>query len=169
MSTRYSLSQRTPTQNSLFATLACAITLTLTAGPAMAQSPALDRVEISGRVVEAPVRFDVTTQCRNIGTQLEEALQTTWAKQRALGSVHVRLLMEAGQVTGVKARGISYPVARAVRNAVQELDCGPQAVASAQIYSFIVDFVDPEARHYGDTRMAGAQSRIRIAAAPASE
>jgi hypothetical protein len=37
MSTAYSIAQRTPTINSLFAGLACAITLTLTAGPAMAR------------------------------------------------------------------------------------------------------------------------------------
>ncbi|MDR7334820.1 hypothetical protein [Roseateles asaccharophilus] len=163
MSTRYSLSQRTSTQNSLFAALACAITLTLTAGPALAAP--LDRVEVSGRgVVEAPVRYDVTKQCRNIGPQLEEALQTTWAKQRAMGSVRVQLLMENGQVAGVKARGLSAPVARAVRNAVQELDCGPQAVASAQIYRFAVDFVDPnDSRFHDSSRMASAQSGVRVA------
>lgn len=162
MSTRYSLSQRTSTQNRLFAAAACAITLTLTAGPALAAP--LDRVEVSGRVVEAPVRYDVTAQCRNIGAQLEEALQTTWAKQRALGSVRVQLLMEGGQVTGVKARGISHPVARAVRNAVQELDCGPQAVANAQIYRFAVDFIDPDDRRFHDAnRTAGAQSGVRVA------
>lgn len=167
MSTRYSLSQRTSTQNTVFAALACAITLTLTAGPALAQSPSLDRVEVSGRIVEAPARYDVVKQCRNIGPQLEQALQTTWARQRATGSVRVQLLMEEGQITAVKARGISFPVSRAVRNAVQELDCGPQQVAGAQIYRFAVDFVDPEARRYdsSDARTAGAQSRVSIALA----
>ncbi|MFG6415823.1 hypothetical protein ACG02S_18160 [Roseateles sp. DC23W] len=167
MSTRYSLSQRTTPQNTLFAALACAITLTLTAGPALAQSPTLDRVEVSGRIVEAPARYDVAAQCRNIGAQLEDALQTTWARQRAIGSVRVQLLMEEGQITAVKARGLSFPVARAVRNAVQDLDCGPQKLAGAQIYRFAVDFVDPEARRYdsSDTRIAGAQSRVRVALA----
>ena len=67
MSTRYSLSQRTSTQNSLFAALACAITMTLMAGPAMAQSPAMDRVEIHGRVVEAPARTKAVGRWRPAG------------------------------------------------------------------------------------------------------
>ncbi|WP_422012388.1 hypothetical protein [Roseateles sp.] len=37
MSTVYSIAQRTPALNSLFAGLACAIALALTAGPAMAR------------------------------------------------------------------------------------------------------------------------------------
>lgn len=38
MSTRYSIAQRTPALNTLFAGLACAIALALSAGPALAQS-----------------------------------------------------------------------------------------------------------------------------------
>lgn len=167
MSIRYSLSQRTPSQNAVFAALACAITLTLTTGPALAQSAALERVEVSGRIVEAPARYDVVAQCRNIGAQLEQALQTTWAKQRATGNVRVQLLMEEGQITAVKTRGLSYPVARAVRNAVQELDCGPQKLAGSQIYRFAVAFVDTDSLDYRmrSTRSAEAQSGVSIALA----
>ena len=43
MSTRYSIAQRTPLLNSLFAGVACAISLTLTAGPALAAPGDLER------------------------------------------------------------------------------------------------------------------------------
>lgn len=170
MSSRYSLSQRTSTQNSLFAALACAITLTLTAGPAMAQGNKLERVEVSGRLVEAPVRRDIVAQCRDIGAQLNQTLQTSLRRHHAEGSVQVRLLMEEGQITDVKARGMSAPVARAVRNAVQELNCGPQVLADAQIYRFSVDFVDPDTRRDdSSSRTASAQPVITVAAAVAKD
>lgn len=166
MSIRYSLAQRTSTQNSLFAALACAITLTLTAGPALAQEPALARVEISGRVVEAPTRYDVRANCPDIEAQLGAYLHNTWVRERRTGEVKVDLVMEDGEVAGAKARGISHTVARAVRNAVHQLDCGPQAVAGTQIYRFSVDFVDPDSEAYRnrDLQMArGGQSGIRLA------
>jgi hypothetical protein len=73
--------------------------------------------------------------------------------------------MEAGQIADVRARGISAPVASAVRNAVKELRCGPQAVADAQIYRFTVDFVDQDAdRNAGGKTMASAQPTITVAA-----
>lgn len=166
MSTRYSIAQRTPSQNSLFAALACAVTLTLTAGPALAQEPALARVEISGRVVEAPTRYDVLANCPDIEAQLGAYLHTTWMRERRTGEVKVDLLMEDGEVAGAKARGISHVVARAVRNAVQRLDCGPQTVAGTQIYRFSVDFIDPDSEAYRNretqTAQAG-QAGIRLA------
>lgn len=154
MSTRYSIAQRTPLLNTLFAGLACAITLTLAAGPAMAAPGGLERVEISGRVVEAPVRYDVRAGCNDIDTQLQDALQTTWERERRVGQVKVQLVMDGGDVTAVSASGISNVVERSVRRAVNSLACGQHvATAGPQIYRFRVDFIDPDALN---AQMAGA-------------
>ena len=153
MSNRYSLAQRTPLLNSLFAGIACAITLTLAAGPALAAPADLERVEVSGRVVEAPARYDVRASCANIETQLQDELQTTWERERRTGQVKVQFVVEGGEVTSVKADGISNSVERSVRHAMTNLQCGQQASASPQIYRFSVDFTDPDDRRQ---RMAGA-------------
>lgn len=162
MSTAYSIARRTFSLNSLFAGAACAIALALTAGPALAQSSDMGRVEISGRVVEAPIRYDVLANCNDIEGQLQGALDNTWVHQRRYGEVKVQFAIENGVVGGVQASGISSAVARDVRHAVNRLHCGPQATASAQIYSFSVDFVDPNARP-GDTQMANTQRGVRVA------
>jgi len=131
--------------NRLFAGLAGAIALTLTAGPALAQTTDMGRVEIRGRVVDAPVRYDVHASCDDIDSQLQSALQDTWAREGRYGDVSVQFVMEHGEVGAVQANGVSHIVARDVRHAVNRLHCGPQATASAQIYRFDVAFVDPNA------------------------
>ena len=160
MSTAYSIAQRTFSLNSLFAGAACAIALALTAGPALAQSTDMGRVEISGRVVEAPLRYDVHASCNDIEGQLQSALESTWAHEARYGEVKVQFVMENGQVGAVQAKGISNIVARDVRTAVNRLHCGPQATASAQIYSFSVDFINPNSRP-GDMQTANA-NRVGI-------
>lgn len=162
MSTRYSLAQRTPVMNSVFAGLACAITLTLAAGPALAESD-MERVEVSGRVIEAPARYDVHTACDDLEGQLQSALERTWALEGRYGEVKVQFVMENGQLGGVQANGISSSIARDVRSAVYRLHCGPQATASAQIYRFSIDFVDPR-NAASDTQTAGTQRKgVRVA------
>jgi hypothetical protein len=156
MSIRYSIAQRTPSLNSLFAGLACAISLTLTVGPALAQTEEMGRVEISGRVVEAPIRYDVQANCKDIADQLQSALSLTWLREARYGEVQVQFAMENGEVNGVEAKGISNKVAGQVRNAVNRLDCGPQSASGTQIYSFSVDFIDPEARA-NDSQYANAK------------
>lgn len=164
MSTRYSIAQRTPALNTLFAGLACAIALALTAGPALAQSTEMERVEVRGHVVEAPVRYDVHASCVDIEDQLRRPLAQTWFRGEGYGEVKVQLVMENGEVSAVQAHGISMAVAKDVRNAVRHLHCGPQAVADAQVYRFSVDFVDPNAPG-SDTLATGTQRvGIRIAA-----
>jgi len=167
MSTRYSIAQRTPLLNSLFAAAACAIALTLTAGPALAQSGDMERVEISGRVYEAPTRYDVRAGCADIEEQLQDALQTTWVHERRAGQVKVQFVMDGGEITAVKANGISHTIERSVRKAVNGLHCGAQKTAGAQIYRFRVDFIDPYAQPYrsGDTQTASAKSGVKLALA----
>ncbi|MFT7771995.1 hypothetical protein [Roseateles sp.] len=152
MPIRYSLAQRTPLLNGLFAGLACALALTLTAGPALADTAGLERVEISGHVIEAPARYDVHASCNAIEKQLQEALQTTWERERRTGRVRVQLVMDGGDITAVKTDGMSNSVQRSVRNAINGLDCGQQASTGPQIYRFSVDFIDPDDRRQ---RMAG--------------
>lgn len=167
MSTRYSLAQRTPLLNGVFAALACAATLTLTAGPAMAAPGELARVEVQGRVVEAPVRYDVSTSCAGIERQLQDALQTTWLRERQAGIVRVQFLMQDGEIESVRARGVATSVERSVRQAVNALNCGAQASAEARIYRFNVEFVDPYSPGYRDavarSEVAGAQPTVRVA------
>lgn len=143
-----SFTQRTPLINTAFAGIACAATLLLTAGPALAQTAGMERVEINGRVVDATPRYDVRASCATMDTQLQSALQTTWVRERRVGEVKVRLVMEGGQVTAVSAQGISNGAERSVRRAVKDLQCSPPAelaAAGPQIYRFSVDFIDPEA------------------------
>ena len=166
MSNRYSIAQRTPLQNSLFAGLACAITLTLAAGPALAQPGDLERVEISGRVYEAPTRFDMRASCDSIEEQLQDALQTTWVRERRAGQVKVELVMDGNDITAVKAKGISHAIERSVRQAVSGLHCGTQKTAGAQIYRFRVDFIDPySSTSSGDTQTAGTKRGVKLALA----
>lgn len=163
MSIRYSIAQRTPSLNSLFAGLACAITLTLTAGPALAQTEEMGRVEVSGRVVEAPIRYDVHANCKDIEAQLQGALDQTLLREGRYGEVKVQLALENGEVSGVQARGISNKVAGQVRTAVNRLDCGPQASSGTQIYAFSVDFIDPETRANGSQYAKAKRTGTRIA------
>lgn len=146
MPNRYSIAQRTPLLNSLFAGLACAVTLTLAVGPALAATPGLERVEINGSLVEAPLRYDAHAGCKALDRQLQEALQTTWEGERRMGRVKVRVIVDGGEITDVQADGMSNTVRRAVRRAVSRLDCGAQASAGTQVYRFDVDFLDPEHR-----------------------
>ena len=95
MSSRYSIAQRTPLLNTLFAGIACAATLALTAGPAMAAPGDLDRVEISGRVVEAPLRYDVRASCQSAEAQLQANLGKTWARERSYAADDLRAALAA--------------------------------------------------------------------------
>lgn len=170
MSTRYSIAQRTPLHNSLFAGLACALTLTLTAGPALAAPGELERVQVSGRVVEAPVRYDVTAHCAGLEQQLQDALQTTWLRERMAGRVNVQFVMQGDEIEGVRARGMANRVERSVRKAVSELKCGPQATTEARVYRFRVDFIDPYEPSNAvpaskGNAMASVQPAVRVAIA----
>lgn len=169
MSHRYSIAQRTPLHNTLFASAACALTLALTAGPALAAPGELERVEVRGHIVEAPVRYDVTANCTGIERQLQDALQTTWRQERLAGRVTVQFVMQGDDIEGVSARGMINPMNRAVRKAVSNLACGPQASAAASVYRFHVDFVDPDARDprgsASRSALASAQPAVRIALA----
>lgn len=163
MSNRYSLAQRTPLLNGLFASIACAVTLTLTAGPALAEPGDLERVEINGRVVEAPARYDVHAACADLEGQLQSALERTWLVEGRYGEVNVQFVMKNGEVGAVQAKGISNLVARNVRTAVNRLQCGPQLTADAQIYRFNVNFINPRAPS-SDAATAGNKSRgVRVA------
>lgn len=155
----FSIAQRSNKLNAAFAGLACALTLTLTVGPALAGEE-LGRVEVRGRMVEAPVRYDVRAGCSDIETQLQDALQLVWLREARYGEVKVQLLMQGNEVADVTAKGINNTMAREVRRAVARLDCGTKTVADAQIYRFSVDFVDP---HRRDTQVAGARSGVRLA------
>lgn len=162
MSAHYSVARRTPTLNSLFAGLACAIALALTAGPALAQSTEMERVEVRGHVVEAPVRYDVHASCAGIEDQLQRPLAKAWYREDGYGEVKVQFVMENGEISAVQAHGISMDVSGDVRRAVRNLHCGPQTVASAQVYRFSIDFVDPNAPE-SDTQTAGARrTAIRV-------
>ena len=141
MPTAYSIAQRTLTHNGVFAGIACALALALTAGPALAQS-SLDRVEVSGRVIEAPERFDVRESCHQVDAQLQRRLQSTWLREREYGQVDVRFVVTDGQVQAVQARGMSFFVAHDVRRAVGQLRC---TGTGTSIYRMQVAFVDPAA------------------------
>ncbi len=141
----YSIGQRTPAINSLFAGLACAIALTLTAGPALAVTET-ERVEVHGRMVEAPVRYDVHTTCADFDAQLQRRLEQAATRERVASDVSVQYVIENGAVGSVRARSNDGRLNHAVRAAVLSLSCGPQASADAQVYRFVVNFAEPGAR-----------------------
>lgn len=162
MSIRYSIAPRSNALNGLFASLSCTIALTLTAGPALAAPGDLERVEVSGRMVEAPLRYDVRAGCANIETQLQDALQTTWMREQRAGLVRVQVVMDGGDIQAVDASGMSNIHERAVRQAVNGLQCGAQASSGAQIYRFSVAFVDPAAESAARTARATRPYRIAL-------
>ena len=146
---------------SLFAASSALATLTLAAAPAFAQSEAMERVEIRGRVVEATPRYDVHAACADLRNELQTALARTWADEGRYGEVKVQLLLENDGVSTVQAKGISSAVARKVRAAVHRLECARQTTAGAEIYRFSVDFIDPNAPASSETRTAGTRG-VRI-------
>lgn len=142
------------------------LTAVVAAGPALADPASeLGRVEVQGRTVEAPVRYDVHTACAGLEAQLQAGLQSAWIRERYSGKVHVQFVMDGGQISAVKARGSTFSAERSVSRAVKDLQCGAQAQAVPQIYRFRVDFIDPESQPYrgGETQTASAESGIRIA------
>lgn len=170
MPTAYSIAQRTPALNGLFAGLACAVALALTAGPALAQAADLERVEISGKVFEAPTRFDVVESCEGIEQQLQAALEPAWLRNKMVADrVQVQFVMDGGAITAVKAHGMTYPMARAVRQAVSRLQCGHRQTTAA-IYRFRVDFIDPysEPARRSDAQTASADQPVGFRIALAS-
>lgn len=156
----YSIAQRTFKHNVLFASAACMVALTLTAGPAFAETP-LDRVEISGRVIEAPARYDVRASCYQPDAQLKKQLMSTWFRERQYGQVDVRFVVTDGQVNAVNARGVSMRVAHDVKRAVSKLSC-PNAQAGTSIYRLQVAFVDPSAP-VDNTAVASADQADKVA------
>ena len=177
MSTRYSIAQRTPLLNSLFAGLACAATLALTAGPAMASPDSLERVEVRGRVIEAPVRFDVTASCAGIEHQLQDALQTTWLRERMAGRVRVQFVMQDGEIETVRARGWGNKVERSVRDAVRAVIQGLRSEAGrshlGQLARTVLSAVfhdltegRPDCRRYSPAVLRLARSRLSLCSDP---
>ncbi|MBV8033881.1 hypothetical protein [Roseateles sp.] len=160
MHTPFHRARRTPALHRPFAGLACAAALALGAGPALAQSAGVDRVEISGHVVEAPPRYDVHASCTQIEPKLQEELLRTWWRERDYGVVDVRFVVTDGKVTAVNTRsGLSFRAMRDVRNAVGHLEC-PGAQAGTSLYRMHVVFADPD--RMPDT-VAGADQPSRIA------
>ena len=143
--------RRSPIISGLLAGIACAFA----AGPALAQSEGLERVEVRGRVVEATARHDVRAACDDMEGRLQSMLARTWAEQGRYGEVKVQLVLENGEIRAVDAKGISHAVARQVRSAVHRLDCAGQATAGVAVYRFSVDFIDPNAPASDATQMAG--------------
>ena len=162
MSQSFTISQRSLKLNGLFAGIACAMSLTLAAGPALAQTATLERVEVGGKVIEAQARNDVRTACADIDGQLEGALNGIWAREGRNGEVAVQFVMQNGAIDAVTATGISQVVARSVRQAVSRLDCGPQLTADAQTYRFSVDFVGPNARAASPQTAGRKPGAVRI-------
>jgi hypothetical protein len=162
MSKSYSIGHRSITLNGLFAVLAGALTLALTAGPALAQPKSLDRVEVSGRVYDGPLRYDVIRSCVDVQSRLERELQSTWFRERSYGHVDVSFVVTNGRVEAVSGHGISFFVDRDVRRAVKHLEC-PAAQAGTSIYRLRVAFVDPFAR--GSAAVASTDAPYTLAIA----
>ncbi|NCT83609.1 MAG: hypothetical protein GXC94_10720 [Comamonadaceae bacterium] len=150
--------RRTPTPGRLG--LACAAALALTAGTALAQSADLGRVEISGRVFEAPTRYDVLASCTQVEARLQQDLESAWWREQRPGLMDVRFAVTDGKVVAVTTRsGLSFRTARDVRRAVGQLDC-PGAKGGTSLYRMQIVFIDPDDM---PTRVAGADRQARVA------
>lgn len=161
MPTLYSIAQRTTTHNGLFAGLACALALTLTAGPALAQTR-LDRVEVNGNVFEGTPRHDVRASCANVDTRLEDELISTWFRDRTPGTLDVVFVVKDAKVQAARAHGGTVLANRDVRRAVSHLDCSGSGPGTS-IYRMQVAFVDP-AVPAAPTASAAGPARIVITA-----
>lgn len=142
MPTQYSIAQRTATHNGLFAGLACALALALTAGPALAQTT-LDRVVVNGKVFEGTARFDVRQSCANVDAVLQEQLANTWFRDPTPSELDVTFAVQDGQVKAVRASGGPMQTNREVRRAVRLLECSRDA-SGTSIYRMQLAFVSPE-------------------------
>lgn len=150
------MSTSTRIARSALATIAL---LTLAAGPALAQTGGMERVEVrGGRVLETVPRHDVHSACSAIEEELQTALARTYVDEGRYGEVKVQFVLENGRISTVQARGVSNTVSRQVRAAMHKVDCTSRATADAQVYRFTVDFVDPQAS--ADARMAARSIRV---------
>jgi len=131
---------RLPLTLGLLAGMACGIALSVT------RPSAADPTQV-GRVIEAPVRYDLHASCPHFADQLEAELDHVWARERVFGDVQVRLVIERGRVQAVQTSGRFSLLNHAVRTAAQRLSCGPQAPAGPQTFSFNVSFIDPDRTH----------------------
>ncbi|PZP27784.1 MAG: hypothetical protein DI603_20890 [Roseateles depolymerans] len=160
-----SLFRHSPLLNALFAGLACAIALLITTAPAFAQSPiAPARVEVHGHTGAMPLRHDISKVCTGIADQLEDALQSTWMNEQQNGELAVQMVMQAGEIVGVQARGMSSKVVYAVRRAVGNLQCSGASEDNA-VYRFRLAFVMPDS---ADTQARKARRLALLAPAKAS-
>lgn len=158
MSDRQTIAQR---HNTVLAGLACALSLAAAAGPAMADPVALERVNVRGRVIEAPVRYDVHATCAGIDDQIEQSLGAFAARERVRGEFQVQFVMENGRIDAVQTQGPYRAVAREVRYATYHLECSQPATSGPLIYRFNVAFVEPT--RAGQSTLAVRELPLRIA------
>lgn len=131
--------------------------------PALAEPDALERVEVRGRIIEAPLRYDVHAACENFDEQFLKALSRTWVDDGRYGEVKVQFVLAGGEVDAVSTSGISISTSQKVRRAMQRVTCTAQpAVASAKVYRFSVDFVPFSERDPADGNRAVAVRRVRV-------
>lgn len=130
-----------PARLSLIAGLACTLALAFSTSAALAQ-PTLERVEINGRVIDGPVRYDVREHCARVDVQMQDQLESSWFHEPSAGEVDVVFAVTDGKVQAVRARGASFHQALDVRRAVRRLDCSGSG-SGTSVYRMQVEFVDP--------------------------
>ncbi len=149
---RFSLSPRSLVLNGTFAAAACAIALTLTAGPALAETTGLARVEVAGKTSTDAPRHDVRATCAGIDEQLQQSLQGVWQAQGKAGEMEVSFVLKGSDITGVSTHGMSRSHRAAVQHVVLGLHCSDtQANQQAQRFSFQVAFSDPRSGTFAST------------------
>lgn len=130
--------------------------------PAFADPDALERVEVRGRLVEAPVRYDVHAACEDFDNRFLAAIARHWVDDGQYGEVKVQFVLADGAVQAVRANGISLGTSQSVRRAMQRVTCTAQPVtAAAKVYRFSVDFL-PESQRGASDAPAVAARRVRV-------
>jgi hypothetical protein len=114
------------------------LSLALCSGAAFAQTQS---VEVRGHPLGTP-RTDLHQLCPSAHDELPDALASVAQDVATAGVVVVQFELDGSRVRAVNTQGGALKQARAVRRAVQGLDCS-NGQAGRQLVQFNVRFVDP--------------------------
>lgn len=143
-----------------FGAAAATIALTAGAAPAADDATQLNRVEVAGQTLAAPIRYDVHAACASIEEDLQRPLYKAWAREQRPAEINVSFVLRGQEISDVRAQGDASGYRQDVRRAVHQLRCASaQASATPQVYTFQVAFLDEAGRQ----QQAAAGKPYRIA------
>lgn len=124
--------------------LICALPVTAAlAQQAQAPSADLQRVEVSGQSLPAPMRFDVSHVCPGVAQALQDKLALTAYREDVTALVRVNFRLTGSKIEEVESGSGPQAYRRAARRAVKSLDCVETASSAPQNFTFLISFKRP--------------------------